>query len=107
MKDEVEKVEECKYVTGDHILVCGINRKIPAMLGEKLDDEYVYVNFYTKTKEKGWHMLEVQHCIKYSEIEKKIKTPNINKISRSRAFLEFTDLNDMSFTESSDTSFDI
>ena len=107
VKDEVEKVEECKYEMGDHILVCGINRKMPAMLGEKLDDEFVYVNFYTKTKEKGWHILEVQHCIKYSEIEKKIKAPNINKISRSRAFLEFTDLNDMSFTESSDTSFDI
>ena len=101
-------VESEKYVKGDHVLVSGIKRKMPALLGDKLDDsDYVEVNFYSKTVEKGWHMLEVMHVVKYTEIERKIGPPIINKISRTRAFLEFPDLKDLSFTESSDTSFDI
>ena len=82
--------------------------KMPAQLGDRLEDEeYIEVNFYSKMKEKGWHMSDMIHVIKYLEIERKIQMPTIHKISRSHAFLEFTDLQEMSFTESSDTSFDI
>ena len=42
-----------------------------------------------------------------SEIECKISPPTINVLSRTRAFLEFKDLEDMSVTESSDMTFDI
>ena len=56
---------------GDHVLVKGQNRKLPALVGDKVngDGEFVEVNFYTKTKDKGWKMLEVLHVIKIKEIE--------------------------------------
>ena len=47
------------------------------------------------------------HVIKVEEIEKLIKPPKINYVSRTRAFLEFEGLDDVVVTESSDTSFDI
>ena len=95
------------FEQGDHVLIAGKNRKQPAVVGEKVDTEYTEVTFYTKTKDKGWHMLDVSHVVKYSEIDRKITPPTIQQISRRRAFLEFPDLKDLSFTESSDTSFDI
>ena len=106
---KVETVEEEKptFQIGNHVLVVGKNRKQPAVLGDPVDADYTEVSFYTKTKDKGWHMLSVTHVVKFSEIERKIRPPNIPKISRTRAFLEFPDLVDLSFTESSDTSFDI
>ena len=108
-EEKVETVEEEKptFQIGDHVLVVGKNRKQPAVLGDPVDADYTEVSFYTKTKDKGWHMLSVTHVVKFSEIERKIRPPNIQKISRTRAFLEFPDLVDLSFTESSDTSFDI
>ena len=108
-EEKVETVEEEKptFQIGDHVLVVGKNRKQPAVLGDPVDADYTEVSFYTKTKDKGWHMLSVTHVVKFSEIERKIRPPNIQKISRTRALLEFPDLVDLSFTESSDTSFDI
>ena len=77
------------------------------MVGHRLEDDFIEVNFYSKTKDKGWKMLEVLHVIKVEEIEKFIKPPKINYVSRTRAFLEFEGLDDVVVTESSDTSFDI
>ena len=102
------KDSNTSYEKGDHVLVSGTKRKLPALLGDKLDEEdYVEVQFYNKTKDKGWSMLNVVHVVKMSEIEKKISPPKINHVSRTRAFLEFKDLENLSLTESSDTSFDI
>ena len=96
------------FKKGDHVLVAGTNRKLPAIVGDRLEeDDFVEVTFYQKTKDKGWSMLDVIHVVKISEIERKISPPTINVLSRTRAFLEFKDLGDMSVTESSDTSFDI
>ena len=96
------------FKKGNHVLVAGTNRKLPAIMGDRLEeDDFVEVTFYRKTKDKGWSMLDVIHVVKLSEIERKISPPTINVLSRTRAFLEFKDLEDMSVTESSDTSFDI
>ena len=96
------------FQKGDHVLVAGVNRKLPAIVGDRLEeDDFVEVNFYRKTKDKGWSILDVVHVVKLNEIERKISPPTINVLSRTRAFLEFKDLEDMSVTESSDTSFDI
>ena len=94
---------------GDHVLVKGQNRKLPALVGNKVngDGEFVEVNFYTKMKDKGWKMLEVLHVIKIKEIERRIERPTLNYVSRTRAFLDFPDLTDLNCMESSDTSFDI
>ena len=102
-KESLETFEK-----GDHVLVAGTNRKLPTIVGDRLEeDDFVEVTFYRKTKDKGWSMLDVIHVVKISEIECKISPPTINVLSRTRAFLEFKDLGDMSVTESSDTSFDI
>ena len=96
------------FKKGDHVLVAGTNRKLPAIMGDRLEeDDFVEVTFYWKTKDKGWSMLDVLHVVKLSEIERKILPPTINVLSRTRAFLEFKDLEDLSVTESSDMSFDI
>ena len=87
--------------------MAGLHKKLPAVVGDKLDDEFIEVNFYSKTKEKRWAMLEVLHVIKVEEIEKVISPPKINYVSRTRAFLEFEGLDDIMLTESSDTSFHI
>ena len=63
--------------------------------------------FFNKTKDKGWQMLEVVHVVKMLKIEKKIAPPKIVNLSRTRAYLEFDDLLNMSVSEASDTSFDI
>ena len=102
-KESLETFEK-----GDHVLIAGTNRKLPAMMGDRLEeDNFVEVTFYWKTKDTGWSMLDVIHVVKLSEIEHKISPPTINVLIRTRAFLEFKDLEDMSVTESSDTSFDI
>ena len=96
------------FKKGDHVPIAGTNRKLPAIMGDRLEeDNFVEVTFYWKTKDKGWSMLDVIHVVKLSEIECKISPPTINVLIRTRAFLEFKDLEDMSVTESSDTSFDI
>ena len=96
------------FKKGDHVLVAGTNRKLSTIMGDRLEeDDFVEVTFYRKTKDKGWSMLDVIHVVKLSEIEHKISPPTINVLSRTRAFMEFKDLEDMSVTESSDTSFDI
>ena len=102
-KESLETFEK-----GDHVLVAGTNRKLPAMVGDRLEeDDFVEVTFYRKTKDKGRSMLDVLHVVKLSEIECKISPPTINILSRTRAFLEFKNLEDLSVTESSDMSFDI
>ena len=102
-KESLETFEK-----GDHVLVVGTNRKLPIIMGDRLEeDDFVEVTFYRKTKDKGWSMLDVLHVVKLSEIECKISPPTINILSRTRAFLEFKDLEDLNVTESSDTSFDI
>ena len=101
------------FQKGDHVLISGVKRKLPALLGDKVNsddsdsEEYVEVNFFTKTKEKGWRMLDVIHVVKMSEVEKKIEPPKITHVSRTRCFLEFEELHDLSVSEGSDTSFDI
>ena len=102
-----EIVPKKTFQKGDHVLVAGPNKKLPAVVGDRLEDDFIEVNFYSKTKDKGWKMLEVLHVIKVEEIEKLIKPPKINYVSRTRAFLEFEGLDDVVVTESSDTSFDI
>ena len=102
-KESLETLEK-----GNHVLVAGTNRKLPSIMGDRLEeDDFVEVTFYWKTKDKGWLMLDVLHVVKLSEIECKISPPTFNVLSRTQAFLEFKDLEDMSVTESSDTSFDI
>ena len=90
------------FQKGDHVLISGVKRKLPALLGDKVNsddfdsEEYVEVNFFTKTKEKGWRMLDVIHVVKMSEVEKKIKPPKITHVSRTWCFLEFEELHDLS-----------
>ena len=96
------------FQKGDHVVVAGTNRKLPTIVGDRLEeDDFVEVTFYRKTKDKGWSMLDVLHVVKLNEIERKISPPTINVLSRTRAFLEFKDLEDLSVTESSGMSFDI
>ena len=102
-----ENVPKGTVQKGDHVLVAGPHKKLPAVVGDKFDDEFIEVNFYSKTKEKGWAILEVLHVIKLEEIEKVISPPKINYVSRTRTFLEFEGLDDIVVTESSDTSFNI
>ena len=102
-----ENVAKGTFQKGDHVLVAGLNKKLPAVVGDSLDDDFIEVNFYSKTKDKGWAMLEVLHVIKKDEIEKVISPPKINYVSQTRAFLEFEGLDDIVVTESSDTSLDI
>ena len=102
-----ENVAKGTFQKGDHVLVAGPNKKLPAVVGDSLDDDFIEVNFYSKTKDKGWAILEVLHVIKKDEIEKVISPPKINYVSRTRAFLEFERLDDIMVTESSDISFDI
>ena len=77
------------FINDDHVLVVGINRKLPAVLGNRVpsdgndDGDYVEVNFFNKTKDRGWQILEVVHVVKMSEIEKKIAPPKIVTISRT------------------------
>ena len=108
-EENVKKVApDVEFKKGDHVLVVGTNKKLPALVGDFLEDEeYVEVNFYSKTKERGWSLLQILHVVKTSEVEKVINAPKINQVSRTRAFLEFEDVADLSVTESSDTSFDI
>ena len=90
------------FQKGDHVLVVGVKRKLPTLLGDKVpndesdDGEYVEVNFFNRTKDRGWRILEVVHVVKMSEIE---------SLSRTRCYLEFEDLLNLSVC--SDTSFDI
>ena len=72
------------FKKGDHILVAGTNRKLPTIMGDRLEeDDFVEVTFYRKTKDKGWSMLDVLHVVKLSEIEHKILPPTINVLSRT------------------------
>ena len=65
----------------DHVLVVGKNRKLLAVVRNRLqEDDFVEVNFYTKTKNKGWSMLDMIQVIKMSEMERKNITP-YNKCS--------------------------
>ena len=100
-----ENVPKGTVQKGDHVLMVGLHKKLPAVVGDKLDEEFIEVNFYSKTKEKGWAMLEVLHVVKLEEIEKVISPPKINYVSQTRAFLEFEGLDNIMVTESSDTSF--
>ena len=89
-KESLETFEK-----GDHVLIAGTNRKLPAIMGDRLEeDNFVEVTFYWKTKDKGCSMLDVIHVVKLSEIERKISPPTINVLIRTRAFLEFKDLED-------------
>ena len=47
------------YEKGEHILISGTKCKLPALLSKRLQEEdFVEVQFYTNTKEKGWSMLD-------------------------------------------------
>ena len=77
------------FQKGDHVLVVGIKRKLPAVLGDRIPsdesdgEDYVEVNFFNKTKDRGWQMLDVVHVVKMSEVEKKIAPPRIVNVSRT------------------------
>ena len=58
-----EIVPKKTFQKGDRVLMAGPNKKLPAVVGDRLEDDFIEVNFYSKTKDKGWKMLEVLHVM--------------------------------------------